>query len=113
MPIRSTLLTLSALFIAVLVMMIGSGLLGSLISLRLSLANFDSGIIGLVMAGYYAGLVCGSFIAPSVVRRVGHIRAFAAFAALNTIVALLHALYQSPLTWGLLRIATGIAMMGL
>jgi len=94
-------------------MMVGSGLLGSLISLHLSLAKYDSGIIGLVMAGYYAGLVCGSFIAPGVVRRVGHIRAFAAFAALNTIVALLHALFQSPLTWGLLRIATGIAMMGL
>ncbi|HET7922378.1 MAG TPA: MFS transporter, partial [Gammaproteobacteria bacterium] len=41
------------------------------------------------------------------------IRAFTAFAAFNTIVALLHALYQSALTWGLLRIACGIAMMGM
>lgn len=113
MPIRNTLLQLSALFVAALIMMLGSGLLGSAISLRLSLAAYGSGIIALVMAGYYAGLVAGSFIAPGVVRRVGHIRAFAAFAALNTIIALLHALYQSALTWGLLRIAGGIAMMGL
>ncbi|HET7649547.1 MAG TPA: MFS transporter, partial [Gammaproteobacteria bacterium] len=111
--IRNTLLPLSALFIAALVMMLGSGLLGSFISLRLSLADYRSSIIALVMAGYYAGLVVGSFVAPGVVRRVGHIRAFTAFAALNTIVALLHALYQSAFTWGLLRIATGIAMMGL
>ncbi|HEX5339728.1 MAG TPA: MFS transporter [Gammaproteobacteria bacterium] len=113
MAIRHTLLPLSALFLAVLVMMLGSGLLGSLISLRLSLNAYGSGIIALVMAGYYAGLVGGSFVAPNVVRRVGHIRAFAVFAALNTIIALLHALYQSAFTWGLLRIATGIAMMGL
>jgi MFS family permease len=111
--IRNTLLPLSALFIAALVMMLGSGLLGSFISLRLSLADYRSSIIALVMAGYYGGLVAGSFVAPGVVRRVGHIRAFTAFAALNTIVALLHALYQSAITWGLLRIATGIAMMGL
>lgn len=113
MPIRNTLLSLSALFLAVLAMMLANGLLGSLISLRLSLADYSSGFIALVMAGYYAGLVCGSFIAPHVVRRVGHIRAFTAFAALNTVIALLTALYQSPLTWGLLRVATGISMMAL
>jgi MFS family permease len=113
MPIRSTVLPLSALFVAVLMMMVGSGLLGSLISLRLSIDQYGSGIIALVMAGYYAGLVCGSFIAPGIVRRVGHIRAFAAFAAVNTIVALLQALYESPVTWWLLRVATGISMMGL
>ncbi|HEX6549299.1 MAG TPA: MFS transporter, partial [Gammaproteobacteria bacterium] len=79
MVIRHTLLPLSALFLAVLVMMLGSGLLGSFISLRLSLAGVASGAIALVMAGYYAGLVGGSFVAPGVVRRVGHIRAFAAF----------------------------------
>lgn len=112
MVIRHTLLPLSALFLAVLVMMLGSGLLGSFISLRLSLAAYNSGVIAMVMAGYYAGLVGGSFVAPGVVRRVGHIRAFAAFAALNTIVALMHALYESALMWGLLRIACGVAMMG-
>lgn len=110
---RHTLLALSALFIAVLVMMLGNGLLGSLISLRLSLDNHSSGAIAMVMAGYYAGLMLGSFIAPGVVRRVGHIRAFTAFAALNTIIALVHALVDSPLMWGLLRIATGAGMMGL
>ncbi|HET8551341.1 MAG TPA: MFS transporter [Gammaproteobacteria bacterium] len=110
---RSTLWSLSALFLAVLALMLGSGLLGSLISLRLTLAGYGGGITGLVMSGYYAGLVFGSFIAPGVVRRVGHIRAFAAFAAANTIIVLLHSLYLSALAWGLLRLGTGIAMMGL
>jgi len=113
MPIRSTVLPLSALFLAVLMMMLGSGLLGSLISLRLSIDEYASSVIAVVMAGYYAGLVCGSFVAPGIVRRVGHIRAFAAFAAINTVVALLQALYESALMWGLLRLATGISMMGL
>ncbi|HET6725655.1 MAG TPA: MFS transporter [Gammaproteobacteria bacterium] len=110
---RSTLWSLSALFLAVLALMLGNGLLGSLISLRLTLIGYGGGITGIVMSGYYAGLVFGSFVAPSVVRRVGHIRAFAAFAAVNTIFVLLHSLYLSALAWGLLRLGTGIAMMGL
>lgn len=104
---------MSALFAAVFVLLLGLGLLGTLISLRLTVAGYGSFIIGLVTAAYYLGQVCGSFVAPGIVRRVGHIRAFATFAAMITIIALIHALYMGPIVWGTLRLATGIAMMGL
>ncbi|HET7674837.1 MAG TPA: MFS transporter [Gammaproteobacteria bacterium] len=110
---RGTLFALSALFLAVLTLMLGSGLLGSLLSLRLTLMGYGSGITGMVMSGYYAGLVGGSFVAPAIVRRAGHIRAFAAFAAVNTIVVLLHSLFPEALAWGLLRLVNGLSMMGL
>ncbi len=110
---RNTLLSLIAVFTAVLLMMLGSGALGSYLSLRMTLAGFPGSVTGVVMAGYYAGLVLGSFVAPRIVRRAGHIRAFAAFAGINTSVALGHGLFLSPWIWGGLRLLTGISLMGM
>lgn len=110
---RNTLISLIAVFAAVLLMMLGSGALGSYLSVRLTLAGFPGSVTGVVMAAYYAGLVAGSFIAPRIVRRAGHIRAFAAFAGINTSVALAHGLVLSPWIWGGLRLLTGISLMGM
>lgn len=110
---RKALSSVSALFIAVLALTLGIGLLGSLISLKLTAAGYSGEVTGLVMAGYYAGLVIGSFIAPGIVRNVGHIRAFAAFAAIVTIIVLMHTLYLSAIGWGVLRVICGVTMMGL
>lgn len=102
-----------ALFAAVFALMLGSGLQGTLLSLRMTVAGMPKYITGLVMSFFYAGLVLGSFVCPKLVRRVGHIRAFAALGALNAAAALLHGLYVSALTWGALRVITGFSMMGL
>src|SRR3546814_16971755 len=48
----------------------------------------------------------------SVVRRVGHIRAFAAFVALLSASTLAYALLQQPMVWGALRIVDGICVAG-
>ena len=109
----STLTLFVALFISTLTFMLGSGLLGTLLSLRMSLEGFDKQLIGIVMSGFYVGLTLGYFVCPPIVRRAGHIRAFAAFAALNTVSALLHPLFVSPPVWLLFRILTGISMMGM
>lgn len=102
-----------ALFTSVFALMLGSGLQGTLLSLRMTVEGMPKYLTGLVMSCFYAGLILGSFICPKLVRRVGHIRAFAAFGALNTAAALLHALHVSALTWGALRVVTGFSMMGL
>ncbi len=102
-----------ALFTAVFILMLGSGLQGTLLSLRLTVEGTPKYITGLVMSFFYAGLVLGSFVCPKLVRRVGHIRTFAALGALNTAAALLHALHVSPLSWSVLRVITGFSMMGL
>src|SRR3546814_7555601 len=47
-----------------------------------------------------------------VVRRVGHIRAFAAFVALLSASTLAYALLQQPMVWGALRIVDGICVAG-
>lgn len=110
---RATLVSLTALFLAVLTLMTGSGLLGSLLGVRLAQMGTAPALTGIVMAGFYAGLVVGAFFCHRVIRRVGHIRAFAAFGALNAAVVLMHPLLPKPLFWLFLRLATGVAMMGI
>jgi MFS family permease len=79
----------------------------------MTLEGFSTQVVGLTMAAYYAGLVLGSFVSRHLIEKVGHIRAFAVFAALATTAALLHGLYVSAVSWGLLRVVTGVMTMGL
>jgi len=102
-----------ALFAAVFTLMVGVGLLGTFLSLRTVIAGFATQTTGLIMASYFLGMSLGHFLGPRLVERVGHIRAYAAFAAIVAAAALGHGLIQNPLTWAVLRFASGIAMFGL
>ncbi|HEX6930211.1 MAG TPA: MFS transporter [Gammaproteobacteria bacterium] len=110
---RQTLLSLFALFLAMLTLMLGSGHLGTFLSLRLSAAEIPDWLTGLVMAGYYIGLVAGAWVCPRVLQRVGHIRAFAVFAATNSATVLAQGIFLNAYVWLPLRILTGLCMMGM
>ena len=45
--------------------------------------------------------------------RVGHIRVFAAFASIASIVILMHSILINPFTWFILRVITGISMVSI
>jgi len=105
LPVRS-------LLVAIFVMMAGAGFLSTLIGLRLERAGSGTMIIGLVAASYFAGLVAGALRAGEVVRRVGHIRAFAAFVALLSASTLTYALFQHPALWAVLRLVDGLCVAG-
>lgn len=104
---------LFGLLLGVTILLTGMGLLGSLLGVRATLAHFPGWQLGLVMSGYFAGFVIGSFVCPVFIRRVGPIRTFAALAAVVTAAALAHALAINPWSWLALRFVTGIAMVGL
>ncbi|MBU0824744.1 MAG: MFS transporter [Alphaproteobacteria bacterium] len=108
----STILPVRSLLIAIFVMMAGSGFLSTLIGLRLDRAGSGTMVVGLVATAYFAGLVIGAIRAGEVVRRVGHIRAFAAFVALLSASTLTYALFQHPLLWGGLRLIDGLCVAG-
>lgn len=105
--------TFSALFTAVFILLTGNGLLTTLLSARMAAEGFSTAVTGLVLSGYYIGLLAGSFRCHRIIQRVGHIRAFTIFAAGTTAVALLHGLYLSPFFWGALRFICGITSFGL
>jgi len=98
-----------ALFLGFASMVVGHGLLGSLLGVRLKVAGYDTGVSGLVMAGFYVGIVAAGLLAPRLIGRVGHIRVFAAMGAICSAVALLHSLWVEPVFWFLLRATIGFA----
>lgn len=109
----STIGSFLALYTAVFSLLMGMGLLGTLLSLRMTMAGFSSLATGLVQSAYYLGLVLGSMVCQRLVQRVGHIRTFAALAAVTTATVMLHGLYFSAPFWALLRLVTGMSMIGL
>ena len=104
---------LAALLAGVALLLMGSGLLGTLLAVRGRIEGFDDQTLGLVMSAYFVGFFLGTYAAPGLIQRIGHIRAFAFYAALCAATVLLHAIFVSPWAWGVLRLLTGIALVGL
>jgi MFS family permease len=95
------------------ILMLGAGLQGTEISLRATLEGFAAPVTGAVMSCYYLGYVVGTAAAPRLVRRVGHIRVFAAMAALASAAILIQGIFVHPVTWALLRLASGFCFAGI
>ncbi|HYW92728.1 MAG TPA: MFS transporter [Gammaproteobacteria bacterium] len=106
-------LSILALFASLTLLVSGSSMLGTLLSMRLSLEHFDAAAIGVIMAFYSLGFVIGTLRAPRVIRRVGHIRAFSAFSAIACASVLLHPIYVNGSFWAVLRVITGFSVAGL
>ena len=91
------------------ILLVANGLFGTIISLRSKAEAFPDSVIGIVLAGYFAGLLLSSFYAARFVAAVGHIRAFALFASVASTVALAHLLWVDPLLWGCFESFLGFA----
>lgn len=92
---------------------LGVGLIGMLLPLRMGIEAVPPQIAGYVMSAYYAGFVIGSLTGQRIIQRVGHIRAFAAFAAILTAALMFHALIFDVFVWGFMRALVGVCMAGL
>lgn len=101
-----------SLLLGTAMLLLGIGLQGTLLGLRAVHESFPTPIIGYVMSAYFIGFAVGSYLCPPLIRRVGHIRAYAAMAATASAAAIAHALLVDPLSWTLLRIITGTCMVG-
>ncbi|HXS22413.1 MAG TPA: MFS transporter [Steroidobacteraceae bacterium] len=95
------------------ILMLGAGLQGTEISLRATLEGFPAPVTGVVMSCYYVGYMAGTAGAPRLVRRVGHIRVFAAMAAVASATILVQGMFVHPLTWSLLRLVSGFCFAGI
>ena len=106
-------LALGAVVAGVAVLQVANGLLGVLIPLQLGLHRFPTTIVGLVVTAHSVGFLVGCLAVPRIVRRVGHIRAFALFAASVSVAALSFAIAVEPTLWSALRLVTGFCSAGL
>lgn len=111
--IAGLLLPLSSLLSGAGLLVVGVGLLFSVLGLRAVMADFSTAVTGLIMSAYFVGYILGTYLCPAIIRRVGHIRAFAAMASIASTVPILHALWIDPWFWGALRLITGMCLVGL
>jgi MFS family permease len=65
-----------AILLGIGCMMLANGLQGTLLGVRAGVEGFSTFTTGIMMSGYFVGIFIGSFLAPYLVRRVGHIRVF-------------------------------------
>ncbi len=102
--------TITAILFSVLLMGVGSALLATVVSMRAGLEGVPEQIIGLIMSGYYIGLIIGTFLAGVVIQSVGYVRSFAAFASIASAAGFMHILIINPSVWFLLRVMYGICL---
>lgn len=93
--------------------MLGSGLQATLLGLRATVEGFPTPVTGLVMSCYYVGFLVGTTIAPRLLLQVGHVRVFAALAALASVAVLVHASWVHPLPWAAMRLISGMCFAGI
>src|ERR1700732_1734428 len=75
------------------VLMLGAGLQGTLLGLRATLEGFPTPVTGIIMSCYYVGYLLGTSAAPRMIRQIGHIRVFAALAAMASATILVQAAF--------------------
>jgi MFS family permease len=102
-----------ALFLGMSFIMLAHGFQGSLLGVRAVQEEFSLTATGFMLSGYYVGYFIGAKTIPNFISRVGHIRVFAAFASIASVVILMHSIFINPLTWFILRIITGISMVSI
>lgn len=95
------------------VLMLGAGLQSTLLGLRATLEGFPAPVTGIIMSCYYVGYVLGTIIAPYLLRKVGHIRVFAALAAVASVAILVQGGFVNPVAWGAMRLVSGMCFAGI
>jgi MFS family permease len=104
---KHALAPVAALLIGVSILLTGQGLQRTLLPIRASLEDFSTLTIGVIGAAYFLGFTLGCLKGGELVKRVGHVRVFAAMTALASATPLLHGLIVTPWVWSLLPIISG------
>src|SRR3974390_346617 len=99
------------LFVATSLIQLANGFFGTFVSLRVAIESFDTP--GLVLSAYFAGFTMGAFRCSRIIERIGHIRAYSAFAALVATATALMPLLVGSLAWVVLRAIVGFGCAGI
>ena len=101
-----------ALLLGMLFLQLGNGLQGTLLSVRGELEDFSTFEMSVVMSAYFVGFLGASRLVPDFIRRVGHVRVFAALASLISAILILYPLLVNPWVWTGGRIIIGFCFCG-
>ncbi|WP_428925530.1 MFS transporter [Marinibacterium sp. SX1] len=103
-----------ALMLGMMLLMVGNGIQSTLLGVRGGIESFSTLEMSFVMAGYFVGFLGGSRLAPEMIRRVGHVRVFAALASLISAVMILYPypIFTNPIAWTIGRCIVGFCFSG-
>lgn len=96
-----------ALLLGMCLLMVGNGMQGTLLGIRGEIEGFSTLEMSIVMSAYFAGFLGGSRMAPVLIKRVGHVRVFAALASLISAVIILYPTFTNPWVWAIGRVVIG------
>ena len=103
----------SSVILSMALVALGNGLVHTFVPLRLAHEGYSGSEAGIILTCLTAGGVVACLITGSVVRRVGHIRAFAVFAALILLSVLALTVSTHLVLWGVARAVHGLAITSL
>ncbi|MCY3996768.1 MAG: MFS transporter [Rhodobacter sp.] len=101
-----------ALLLGMALLMMGNGLQATLMGVRGALEGFTTFELSIVTSAYFAGFLIGSRATPWMIRRVGHVRVFAALASLISAALILFPTISDPWFWTALRVVIGLGFSG-
>ncbi len=101
-----------ALLLGMLFLQLGNGLQGTLLGVRGELEDFSTFEMSIVMSAYFVGFLGASKLVPDLIRRVGHVRVFAALASFISAILILYPLLVNPWVWTGGRIIIGFCFCG-
>ncbi len=101
-----------ALLLGMGLLMIGNGLQGTILGVRGEIEGFSTLQMSFVMSAYFLGFLGGSRLTPEMIRRVGHVRVFAALASFISAVMIMYPMLTDPIAWVLGRVVIGFCFSG-
>ena len=100
------------LFVGLGLLLVGSGLFGTLLGVRAELAGLPTIVSSAIAGAYYTGFLAGSRLTLDALATVGHIRVYAALASALSATVITIGLTGSPIAWVLLRFISGLCIAG-
>ena len=101
-----------ALLLGLFLLQVGNGLQGTLIGVRGGIEGFSTFELSIIVAGYFLGFLGGSKMTPEMIRRVGHVRVFAALGSFISATLILYPAVTEPWAWSLFRVILGFCLSG-
>jgi len=102
-----------ALLIGIVFIMLGNGMHFTLSGLRGGIEGFSAAELAVVTSGYFIGFLSGARLTPVMIRRVGHVRVFAALGSFMSAGLIAFPLLAEPWAWTVLRVLVGFCMSGI
>lgn len=96
-----------ALLLGLMLLMVGNGMQGTLLGIRGDIEGFSTFSLSIVMSAYFLGFLFGSRAAPEMIRRVGHVRVFAALGSMVSAALIMFPVVTDPISWTILRVVIG------